>query len=409
MAVYNYKGVNGQGKSVRGTMDAESQRSLKDQLKSKSIYVTEVWEGKKKAESLGAQEVDFKRTFGGRVGLSDIAVFTRLLATLLKAGIPLVEALGAMVDQAEKVTLREALDDVRRKVREGTALALALRDHPKIFDDLYVNMVRAGESSGKLDVVLVRLTEFLEAQNALRSKVIAAFVYPAIMSVLGTGIVFFLMTFVVPKVTQLFEGQDKALPLITEILVAASHILSNWWFVIIPMMVGSALGFRYWKSSKQGRPVWDEFILKVPLFGELTRMVAIARFSKTLSTLLSSGVPLLTAMDIVKDILGNMTLIKVVEKARDNIREGESIAGPLKRSGHFPSIVTHMIAVGERAGQLEEMLENVSESYSQQVSMRIQAMTTLLEPIMIVVMGGVVAFIVFAIMLPILQLNEGVL
>jgi general secretion pathway protein F len=270
-------------------------------------------------------------------------------------------------------------------------------------------MVRAGESSGKLDLVLVRLTEFLEAQQALRSKVIAAFVYPAIMSVLGTAIVFFLMTFVVPKVTQLFEGQDKALPLITEILVSVSHLLANWWFIILPLVVGTAFGFRYWKNSKEGRPVWDEFVLKVPLFGNLTRMVAIARFSKTLSTLLSSGVPLLTAMDIVKEILGNFTLIKVVEQARDNIREGDSIAGPLKRSGHFPSIVTHMIAVGERSGQLEEMLENVSESYSQQVETRIQALTSLLEPIMIVVMGGVVAFIVFAIMLPILQLNEGVL
>jgi general secretion pathway protein F len=409
MAVYNYKGVNAKGKQVRGTLDAESQRALKEALKGKSIYVTEVWEGKKKAESLGAQEVDFKRLLAGRVSLSDIAVFTRLVATLLKAGIPLVEALGAMVDQTEKLALREALDDIRKKVREGTSLALAMRDHPKIFDDLYINMVRAGESSGKLDLVLVRLTEFLEAQQALRSKVIAAFVYPAIMSVLGTAIVFFLMTFVVPKVTQLFEGQDKALPLITEILVSVSHLLANWWFIILPLVVGTAFGFRYWKNSKEGRPVWDEFVLKVPLFGNLTRMVAIARFSKTLSTLLSSGVPLLTAMDIVKEILGNFTLIKVVEQARDNIREGDSIAGPLKRSGHFPSIVTHMIAVGERSGQLEEMLENVSESYSQQVETRIQALTSLLEPIMIVVMGGVVAFIVFAIMLPILQLNEGVL
>jgi general secretion pathway protein F len=409
MAVFNYKGVNAQGKPVRGAMDAESQRALKETLKAKAIYVTEVWEGKKKADSVGAQEVDFKRAFSGSVSAADIAVFTRLLATLLKAGIPLVEALSAMVEQSEKPALREALDDVRGKVREGTSLAVALRDHPKYFDDLYINMIRAGESSGKLDLVLTRLTEFQEAQGALRSKVIAAFVYPAIMSVLGTGIVFFLMTFVVPKVTQLFEGQKKALPLITEILVAVSHLLSDWWFIIIPLMIASVVGFRYWKQSKQGRPVWDEFILKVPVFGGLARMIAIARFSKTLSTLLSSGVPLLTAMDIVKDILGNMTLIKVIEQARDNIREGESIAGPLKRSGHFPSIVTHMISVGERAGQLEEMLENVSESYSQQVNLRIQALTTLLEPIMIVVMGGVVAFIVFAIMLPILQLNEGIL
>jgi general secretion pathway protein F len=409
MAVFNYKGYNAKGKEIRGTADAESTRALKDSLKSKGVYVTEAWEGKKKSDSLAQQEVDFKRTFGGRVSLSDVTVFTRLLATLLKAGIPLVEALGALVEQSENITLREALDDIRKKVREGTAFASALKDHPKIFDDLYVNMVRAGESSGKLDLVLLRLTEFLDAQTALRGKVIAAFVYPVIMTFVGSAIVFFLMTFVVPKVTQLFEGQEKALPLITEILIGISQLLSNWWFIVLPVMFIAGYGFNKWRGSKQGRPVWDDFVLKVPVFGGLVRMIAIARFAKTLSTLLSSGVPLLTAMDIVKDILGNTTLIQVVEKARENIREGESIAGPLKRSGHFPPIVTHMISVGERAGQLEEMLENVSESYGLQVNMRITALTTLLEPLMIVVMGGIVAFIVFAIMLPILQLNEGIL
>lgn len=409
MAVYNYKGVTAKGKNVKGSMDADSQRALKDTLKAKSIYVTEVWEGKKKAESLGAKEVDFERLLGGKVKLADVTVFTRLLATLLRAGIPLVEALSALVDQTEKPVFREALDDIRKKVREGTSLASALKDHPKIFDDLYVNMVRAGESSGKLDVVLERLTEFLDAQMALRSKLIAAFVYPIIMSILGTGIVIFLMTFVVPRVTQLFEGQDKALPFITEVLVWCSHMLGNWWFILFPAMVGGAIFFRRWKDSPKGKPVWDEFVLKIPIFGNLTRMIAISRFSKTLSTLLTSGVPLLTAMDIVKDILGNQTLVEVVKNARDNIKEGESIAGPLRRSGHFPSIVTHMIAVGEKAGQLEEMLDNVSTSYTQQVNLRITSLTTLLEPLMIVIMGGAVTFIVFAIMLPILQLNEGIL
>lgn len=409
MAVYHYKGFNAAGKTIRGTQDAESQRALKDALKAKGIFVAEMWEGDKKADNLGAREVDFKKVFAGRVSLGDIAIFTRLLSTLLRAGIPLINALSALVEQTEKEELRQALDDVRRKVREGTALYLALKDHPKLFDDLYINMVRAGESSGSLDTVLARLTEFLDAQIALRGKIVAAFVYPVIMSVLGSGIVIFLMTFVVPRVTQLFQGQDKALPFITEALIWVSTLFSNWWFILLPLLILSALGFRRWKNSAKGRPVWDEFILKVPVFGGLVRMIAIARFSKTLSTLLSSGVPLLTAMDIVKDILGNTTLIKVVEQARVNIREGESIAGPLKRSGHFPPIVTHMISVGERAGQLEEMLDNVSESYGQQVDLRVQAMTTLLEPLLIVFMGGAVAFIVFAIMLPILQLNEGMI
>lgn len=409
MAVYHYKGVSASGRNVKGSRDADSQRALKDWLKTQSIYPTEIWEGDKKAESVGATEVDFKRMFAGRVSLGDIAIFTRLLATLLKAGIPLIGALSALVEQTEKEDLRKALDDIRKKVREGTAFYVALKDHPKIFDDLYVNMVRAGESSGSLDTVLSRLTEFLDAQIALRGKIVAAFVYPIIMILLGSAIVIFLMTFVVPKVTKLFENQDKALPFITEALIWVSQLLGNWWFILAPLALFLFFGLRYWVRTDVGKTIWDKYILRVPIFGSLVRMIAIARFSRTLSTLLASGVPLLTAMDIVKDILGNNTLIEVIEQARVNIREGESIAGPLKRSGQFPPIVTHMISVGEKAGQLEEMLDNVSESYNQQVDIRVQSMTALLEPLLIVAMGGAVAFIVFAIMLPILQLNEGLL
>ncbi|MEO1269640.1 MAG: type II secretion system F family protein [Myxococcota bacterium] len=256
-------------------------------------------------------------------------------------------------------------------------------------------------------MVLSRLTEFLDAQVELRGKVTGAMVYPIIMGLLGTGIVAFLFTFVIPKVTLLFQDQDKALPLITEIMIGISSLFAGYWWLMLILLALVVFGFQRWRASEKGRAIWDDFVLKVPLFGGLIRMVAIARFSKTLSTLLASGVPLLTAMDIVKEILGNKTLIRVIEEARLNIREGESIAGPLRRSGQFPPIVTHMISIGEKAGQLEEMLENVSESYDQQVNMRIEALTTLLEPMMIVVMGVVVAFIVFSIMLPILQLNEG--
>jgi general secretion pathway protein F len=352
-------------------------------------------------------EIDF---LTGRVSLSDVVVFTRLLATLLRAVVPLVQSLGALVEQTEKKSFAAALSQVRQKVVEGTALHGAMKEHPKIFDDLYLNMVRAGEASGQLEVVLSRLTDFLEAEVKLRGKVLAAFIYPIIMTLLGSAIVIFLMTFVVPKVTQLYDQQEKALPFITEILIAVSDVFTSWWgwtCFILPFM-GLVVAFFVWKRTKVGKPVWDRFVLKIPLFGGLVRMIAISRFSKTLSTLLASGVPLLTAMDIVKDILGNQTLVDVIETARLNIREGESIAGPLKRSGHFPPIVTHMIAVGEQAGQLEEMLDNVAVTYEQQVDLQVQALTSLMEPVLIVAMGGAVAFIVFAIMLPILNLNEGI-
>ncbi len=408
MPVYEYKGLNAAGKSVKGILDAESKAALRTQLQSKGVFVTDVFEGKGGKATKGSSDVDIKKMLEF-VSLRDIALFTRQLATLLKAGIPLVEALTALTDQNEKDELKRALSDIRQRVNEGSSLAKALEAHPKMFSDLYVNMVKAGETAGNLDVVLTRLTEFIEAQIELRSKIIGAMIYPIIMLVIGVGIMALLFMFVIPKITQIFKDQGAALPLLTRALIGFSELMANWWFIIIPAVIGGAIAFWRWKGSAEGKPKWDRFVLKVPFVNNLVRMIAIARFARTLGTLLSSGVPLLQAMAIVKDILGNTRLIEVVEDARVNIREGESIAQPLKRSGEFPPLVTHMIAVGERSGQLEEMLENVAISYRQQVDAQIQALTTLLEPLMIVIMGIGAAIIVFAIMMPILQLNQMVM
>lgn len=405
MPIYEYKGLNKAGKNVNGMLDAESQSELRSRLQGKGIFVTEVKAGKAGEAAASGGEIDFKRMFQF-VGLRDIAVLTRQLATLLKAGIPLVEALAALTDQADKDELKRVLSDVRRQVNEGSGLAVALSGHEKHFSDLYVNMVRAGESSGNLDLVLERLTDFLEGQIELRGKVVSAMVYPLVMTVVGTGILGFLFAFVVPKITRMFSDQKRSLPLITKLLLLISDIVSNGWFIILPLIGASIWGFRYWKNSKDGRPRWDRFVLKVPVVGNLMRMIAITRFSSTLGTLLASGVPLLQALDIVKNILGNTRLIEVIEDVRVNVREGDSVAQPLKRSGEFPPLVTHMIAIGERTGQLEDMLENVAVNYRQQVDIRIQAATTLLEPLMIVIMGVAVGFIVFAIMLPIIELNQ---
>lgn len=404
MPVYEYKGLNSTGKAVKGIVDAESKVNLRQSLQAKGIFVTEILEGKA-AKSRASNDVDFKRMLE-RVSLRDIALITRQLATLLRAGIPLVESLNALTDQADKEELKKVLSDVRRQVNEGSSLANSLRDHPKFFSDLYINMVRAGESSGNLDTVLERLTEFIEAQIELRAKIIGAMVYPIIMMFVGLVIMTLLFTFVIPKVTAIFKDQGAALPILTRFLIWSSEMFASWWFILIPGAVGAVVGFFKWKSSDQGKPIWDRFILKVPVAGGLVRMIAISRFARTLGTLLSSGVPLLQALDIVKDILGNTRLEEVVEDARVNIREGESIAQPLKRSGEFPPLVTHMIAIGEKSGQLEDMLENVAISYNQQVDVRIQALTTMLEPLMIILMGIGAAIIVFAIMLPILQLNQ---
>jgi general secretion pathway protein F len=266
-------------------------------------------------------------------------------------------------------------------------------------------MIRAGESSGALDVVLVRLADFTEAQAQLRNKIIGAMLYPAIMLVVGIAIVSILFVVVIPKVTKIFEDMNVALPWTTRILIGVSSFARDYWYVLVAALPLLALGIRRWMRTARGRARWDRLKLRAPIFGELVRMLALARFAKTLATLLASGVPLLTAMDIVKNVVSNTLLADVIDHARDAIREGESIAAPLRRSGQFPPLVYHMIAIGERSGQLEEMLQNVARSYEAQVEMRIGALTSLLEPVMIVCMGGGVAFIVFSILMPIMQLN----
>ncbi|MEM1347069.1 MAG: type II secretion system inner membrane protein GspF [Myxococcota bacterium] len=404
MPVYEYKGLNSSGRNVKGMLDAENQATLRQVLKKKGVFVTEVNEGRS-GQGQSAQNIDLKRAFEF-VTLRDIAVFTRQLSTLQRAGIPLVECLNALTEQTDKDELKRVISEIRTQVNEGSSLAQAMAEHQKHFSDLFINMVRAGESSGNLDVVLERLTDFLEAQMDLRSKIISAMIYPLLMTLVGVGILAFLFAFVIPKVTRIFADQEQALPLITQILIGTSDLVGSTWFILIPGSFALAYAFNRWRSSEKGKPKWDEFLLKVPVVGGTVRMIAVSRFASTLGTLLSSGVPLLQALDIVKNILGNQTLIEVIEEVRVNVREGESIAQPLKRSGEFPPLVTHMIAIGERTGQLEEMLHNVSTSYKQQVDLRIQAATTLIEPLMIVLMGVAVGFIVFAIMLPILQLNQ---
>jgi general secretion pathway protein F len=408
--LFEYKGINSGGKAVRGLKDAANKGALREQLQRAGIYVTEANEKGGRAQPKGSglsREVNIS-FLGERVSVREVAVMTRQFATLQKSAIPLVECLNALTDQAENQKLKTVLATVKDKVNEGSSLAVALAEHPKVFSDLYVNMIKAGESSGNLDIVLDRLSDFMDSQVKLRAKVVGAMTYPAIMTVVGFGLILMLFSFVIPRVTGIFKQQKKALPFITELMLSISDFVSGYWWLMILAGVGAYVGFSRWKVSPKGKPHWDAWVLKMPIVGGLVRMIAVSRFSRTLATLLASGVPLLKAMDIVKNILGNHRLITVVEQARENIREGESIATPLKRSKEFPPIVTHMIAIGERAGKLEDMLENVAKSYNEQVEDRIAALTTLLEPIMIVVMGGSVAFIVFAIMLPILQMNDGI-
>jgi len=402
--VFQWQGIDARGKDVKGVRDADNARNLRAALRRDGILATAIDEDTV-ARTKKAREIDFARYFQ-RVSQADVGLLTRQLATLLRSGVPLVEALSALIEQIDNPNLKGALTQTRDKVNEGTSLAEALRAHPKIFADLYVNMVSAGESSGTLDAVLLRLADHLDAAARLRGKVVSALAYPAFMVIFGIGVITLLMVVVVPKVTSIFEGFDATLPWYTRLLIFISNAIGGYWWLIVAVIGGAVYGFRRWRATPEGRAIWDARVLKFPIMGQLVLMVAIARFSRTLATLLASGVPVLSAMDITRNVLGNAKLMQVVEDARASVREGESLAAPLKRSGDFPPIVTHMIAIGERSGQLEEMLEHVAIAYEQQVDTRLSMMTSLLEPIMIVAMGLVAGSIALAILLPLMQINE---
>jgi general secretion pathway protein F len=404
MPVFEFKALDARGKTIEGLKEADSPKTLRNTLRRENLFLTEVL-GQKEAAAAARRDVSVRRFVGGRISADDIAVTTRQLAVLVGAGVPLVEALTALVDQVDHERMKRVVSDVKQRVNEGASLADAMVMHPRVFSSLYVNMIRAGESSGALEVVLVRLADFTESQARLRSKIIATLTYPAFMVTIAALIMGILFTVVIPKITKIFDETRIALPWTTRALIAFSSAVHDWWWALAAAVAVAIFILLRWRRTPAGRAVWDGWVLTAPVFGRLIRQIAVARFSRTLATLLKSGVPLLTSLDIVKNILGNVRLAKVVEASREAIKEGESIAAPLKRSGEFPPLVYHMIAIGERSGQLEEMLTNIANAYDAQVEARIGALTALLEPVMILVMGVVVAFIVFSILMPILQIN----
>jgi general secretion pathway protein F len=411
MPAYAYTGLNAAGKTIKGIETADSVPALKASLKRQGVFLTAVSEtaggsaSSSRATGGGSREIDFGQLFD-RIRPKDVAGVTRLMSTLLCAGVTLPESLLALTDQVESPRFKNVLSDVGAKVNEGSSLADAMASHPKVFSKLYINMVRAGEASGSLETVLIRIADFMDQQEDLRSKVTTAMFYPMAMALVGVGVVTLLMVKVVPGIAEMFAGQGAQLPVTTRSLIWVSDVIAGYWWLLIMAFIGVIYGFRKWRATPTGRELTDRFLLGMPVVGELARKIAIARFARTLSTMLASGVQLLQALDIVRSLLGNVILEKVVTTARDEIREGAGIAPSLKRSGQFPPLVTHMIAVGERSGQLEQMLTDLAEAYDREASSAITRATAILEPVMIVAMGGSVGFIVFAIMTPILQMNQ---
>jgi general secretion pathway protein F len=405
VAVFEYRGILvATGKPVKGVRDAENAKALRGNLRKDGVLLTVATEGKA-AEEKAKRNIKIFEILN-RPSTSDVAVLTRQLATLIGAGIPLFESLNALIEQVENEQLKRALTQVREQVREGISFAKALEAHPTVFAGLYVSMVRAGEASGTLQQVLERLTQFMESQAKLKGKVTAALAYPILMAIIGTTLVSILMIAVVPNVTTIFASMDQALPWYTALLIGTSDFLAAYWWAILALLAVGIYVFRRWKRTPTGMHRWDSAVLKIPVFGKVILMLSIARFARTLATLLSSGVALLTAMDIVSNVLGNSALEKVVLEAIGSIREGQSIADPLRRSGRFPPIVTHMITIGEKSGQLESMLESVADAYDVEVENRVQILTSLLEPLIIVMMGSVVGFIAMSILMPLIQMSS---
>jgi general secretion pathway protein F len=406
MPAFAYTGLSKNGKAVKGIETADNVAALKQNLKRAGVFLTGVSETTAQvAAASGGREVDLSAFFD-RISQKTVARNTRLLATLLSAGVTLPEALQALTDQVESRRFKGILGDIANKVNEGSSLADSVARYPDLFLPLFINMVRAGEASGALETVLLRIADFMDQQEELKGKVSSAMIYPVIMTLLSGGIVMMLMINVVPQITQMFEGMNADLPWNTVFLIWLSNLLASWWFLFVAAGSGLVWLFRRWRKTELGRAAVDTLVLRTPIVGDLARKLAIARFARTLATMLASGVQLLQALDIVRALLGNYVLEKVVSQARDNIREGEGISPALKRSGEFPPLVTHMIAVGERSGQLEAMLNDVANAYDREVNLALTRMTAMLEPLMIIAMGGSVGFIVFSIMQPIMMLNE---
>ena len=409
MPIYDYKAVNSSGQTRTGIIDADSPKEARSKLRNQDLFVTDIQASRGTA---GQQ----KRLYNIR-GLSapqapnkkrteQTAAVTRQLASLLGAGIPLAEALRAIIEQAPDKEMESVFRDIREKVTQGIAFGDAVLTHPSYFTELYGSMVKAGETAGALDKVMIRLADFLQAQARMRNKVGAALIYPAIMIIVGVLVVIVLMMFVVPRITRMLAERGQTLPLPTQILIGASEFLKVYWWVVLLGIAAVLFVFNRVISTEGGRLAWDRFCLRIPVLGDLWRKQAVARFAATFSTLLKTGVPVLQGIEVTKGILNNRLLTNALGVVHDRILEGADIATPLRLSGAFPPVVTYMVAVGEQAGNLDDMLERVAKTYDEEVDLATQKMTAVIEPVIIVVLAVFVGAIVMAIVLPLLQLNK---
>ena len=422
MPQFQFTAADAKGEQMSGTIESTSEAEAIQQLRSQGYYPLQVVEaGKGKlAAKKGAKKgkaapgpKKAKSSTGGRIKPKILMIFTRQLATLIDSGLPLLRGLTVLAKQEPNPVLRGTIGARADSVQSGSTFSEALAQHPRIFNKLYVNMVKAGELGGVLEVVLVRLAEYQEKAHKLKNKIVSAMVYPVIVMFIAVAILVFLMLFIVPKFETMFAelGKDAELPMISQIVFGTSKFFlkpSVWiipnivWVFLVFMLIGFLMNM--WGKTKKGRRVIDSMKLKLPIFGDIQRKSAIARFSRTLGTLVTSGVPILQALNITRDTAGNVVVSDAIEKVHEAVKEGESIVTPMQSSNIFPSMVISMVDVGEETGQLPEMLLKVADVYDDEVDNAVTALTSILEPIMIVILALVVGAVVFALFLPLIKI-----
>lgn len=417
MAKYTYVARDAAGKRVSATVEGGSKDEILDNLRKENLTVLSVSESAGGAAAPAArpgQKAEppksiWNISIGGnapKVTGEMLVIFTRQFATMIGAGIPVLECLNILQEQAEDPGFAAALTQIVDEVRGGSDLSQALSKHPKCFERIYVNMIKAGEASGQLDTILVRLADYLESTEKLKREIKSAMTYPIVSLVMILGITTFLLVFIIPKFTEIFKALRVELPLPTKIVLGISKLMTDYFLQGALIAVGTILLIQFWKSTDSGAYQWDKLMLRMPVFGELFKKVSLSRFSKTFATLLRAGVPILGALEIVASTAGNKVVEEAVNNARESIRQGETLAKPLGESEIFPPMVVRMIAIGEKSGALEQLLEKISEFYDQQVEAMVESLTALIEPLMIGIMGLLVGGIVLSVFLPIFKIQD---
>ncbi len=406
MPIFEYEALNSSGKLVKGMVDAESARAARNKLRGLSIYPIQIKE-ESETNVLALRQSPFSLFFR-KVKARDLVSAFRQLATLAEAGIPLTSSLTALVDQLHNPLLKKVFTQVRERVREGNSLAEALALHPQIFPRLFIGLVRAGEASGTLPLSLARWADFSEQQIDMQERIRAAMTYPIFMFIIGLGVLFFLLTFVIPTVTKIFADLGQSLPLPTLILITISNFFSRyWWFALLIMLLFFFLIKRYMQSAA-GILFRDRWKLKLPLIGDLHRQLVISRWARTMSTLLEGGLPLISSLQISQEVVGNVLFRKALAQTEERVRGGEELSFALQENGLFPALVVEMLSVGEKSGYLAKVLEKIAAHLERETEIEIRRRMSLLEPVMILVMGVGVGFVALSVLLPILEMSQAI-